>query len=437
MLRNRSQGLDWADWSVLSLCLFFGCGLSFLALEGILQTFLRHKLIEEAALRNARSVRLVELSLLEVSPKQLPPGVIVRPSPEGPEGPEGPVQQTNSFDQQVQGLMATRYGVQRLIQRDRIPYEDSWGGTWIRLQSSHPTHWLYQPDRLSTSCVWFMPLLRSVALLLGILLGTVLFLKSRVEWPFQQLLLHLPNGSPTPLPLLPEKGIAPLRSLSQGVNRLLMRLNAAGEERRQLLRGVAHDLAGPQTRIGLQLDLLQGTYQGPNLKGFRAISSDLCQLASLSEQLVLLAEGDQPNTPKNQLALDELIHQVVSSYPHLTIHLTIPSLLVRLDGDGLQRALRNLIDNALEHGHPPVKIQAWDRQSTLVVEVENKKEGGDRSSRASLPRPKWLQRHRGLGLEIVDRFCRQHQGKLVLNQTEEAFVVQMHLLASSGGTVVI
>jgi hypothetical protein len=73
--------------------------------------------------------------------------------------------------------------------------------------------------------VWFLPLLRSGALLLGLAMGTVVFLKRRVENPFTKVLKQLPDGLPAPLPLLPEQGIAPLRLLSLRINRLLERLN--------------------------------------------------------------------------------------------------------------------------------------------------------------------------------------------------------------------
>ena len=130
---------------------------------------------------------------------------------------------------------------------------------------------------------------------------------------------------------------------------------------------------------------------------------------------------------------------MVSSYVQHPIRLQIPRLLVRLDGAGLERALRNLIDNALHHGQPPVTIQAWARESTLVLEVQDQGEGPDGSSLGITPKPQPQPGpgHRGLGLEIVERFCRQHQGQLLLIRSKEAFVAQMHLLATPGGPVMI
>lgn len=436
---DQSRRLDQADWLHLLCCLLLGCGLSFAALIATLRTTLEPRLIEETGLRTARSVSLVELALLEVPPSQLPPGVIVTQSLLAA---EGPIQPVPSFDRKVQRHMASRYGILRNLQRDRPPYVETWGGVWIQLQSRYPSLWLYQPDRLSSKSVWFLPLARSAALLLGLGLGTVLFLKLRVENPFQRVLRQLPDGLPAPLPLLPEQGIAPLRVLSLRINRLLERLNAAGEERRQLLRGIVHDLAGPQTRIGLQIDLLREDLDPAHQGALQAIQSDLFQLAAMSQQLGLLADGELSTAPIHQLALDDFCLRVISSYVPEPIHLQVPRLLVRLEAAGLERALRNLIDNALDHGQPPVEIHAWGRQGTLLLEVKDHGHGQGGSNLLTMPRrspshDRERRRHRGLGLEIVERFCRQHQGALSITRRDDTFIAQMQLVATAEGPVVI
>lgn len=75
MLPKPSQVLDRSDWLHLALCLLCGCGVSFAVLQGVLQTVLEPSLIAEAALRNSRSVRLVEMALEKHSISELPPGV--------------------------------------------------------------------------------------------------------------------------------------------------------------------------------------------------------------------------------------------------------------------------------------------------------------------------------------------------------------------------
>jgi two-component system osmolarity sensor histidine kinase EnvZ len=418
-----------------------GVGFSFTLLYVVLQTLLEPKLLQETALRTSRSVRLVEWALTEVPPSQLPAGVIVKTAPQGPEGRTQPL---GPFDRKVQQLMATRFGVLRDLQRDLPPYVESWGGIWVHLQSPrYPSLWLYQPERLSSSSVWFLPLLRSGALLMGLLLGTALFLNRYVETPFRKVFINLPDGLPAPLPLLPEEGIAPLRVLSLRINRLLERLNNAARERRLMLRGLAHDLAGPQTRIGLQLELLDLTLEPVHQEALQAIASDMRQLEGITDQLRLLAENDLPAITVEQLALDDLCGRVAASYPRQPIRLRIPRLLVRLDGAGLERALRNLIDNALDHGQPPVEIKAWSKQRSLVLQVKDHGSGTTAGAtlltmpRSSPSHDRQRSRHRGYGLLIVERFCRDHQGHLSLQPTLKGFLAQMHLVATEEGPVVL
>lgn len=440
MTDRLSPRLDRNDWLRLLLCLVAGCGVSFGLMMLALHTFLEPKLLAETALRASRSVRLVELALRVIPASELPQGVILHSSWQGPEGSIGPL---DGFDRRVQQLMAKRHGVSRVLQRDRPPFVESWGGIWVRLQTPHaPTLWLYQPERLSSSSVWFLPLLRSGALLLGLAIGTLAFLKWGVEEPLQRVLLQLPDGVPAPLPLLPEKGIAPLRLLSLRINRLLERLNAAGADRRQLLRGIVHDLAGPQTRIGLQLDLLRDRLGPSHREAMQAISSDLHQMGSITEQLGLLAEKDHLSFAVQQLALDDICGQLAASYGRYPVRLRIPRLLVRLDGAGLERALSNLVDNALDHGQPPVELHAWAQRSTLVLQVKDHGSGVDSATLLTRPQQSPVhdrarRRHRGLGLMIVERFCRDHQGSLNYFRDGDRFIVEMRLVATAEGPVVL
>ncbi|MEB3317140.1 MAG: HAMP domain-containing sensor histidine kinase [Cyanobacteriota bacterium] len=440
-MRNLSPPrLDRFDWFQLILCLLAGCGLSFAVLYVVLNTLLEPKLLAETALRTSRSVRLVELALRSLPPERLPEGVVVISRAGGPETkilPLGP------FDQKVQELMGERYGVHRELLRDQPPHVEAWGGLWVLLKApGHPDVWLYQPERLSSSSVWFLPLLRSAALLVGLLLGVIVFINKRVEIPFRRVFTQLPDGLPAPLPLLPEEGIAPLRVLSLRINRLLERLNNAASERKLMLSGLAHDLADPQTRITLHLDLLADSLNPEHEEAFEAIASDLQQLRAITEQLGVLAERDQPSSTVRQLALDDLCARVGVSYTRHAIRLRIPRMLVRLDGAGLERALRNLIDNALDHGQPPVEIVAWCAQAALMLEVRDHGAGADHATLLTMPpQSPWhdreRRRHRGLGLAIVERFCRDHQGSLTYRQSHGLFCVRMQLVATREGMVVL
>ena len=109
----------------------------------------------------------------------------------------------------------------------------------------------------------------------------------------------------------------------------------------------------------------------------------------------------------------------MASHPSRLIKLRLPRLLVNLDPEGLQRALNNLIDNALEYGAPPVELSAVRRGSDLLLRVDDHGAGIPTETLLAIPGPsrsndRQRQRHRGLGLAIVERFCVDHQGRLRL-----------------------
>jgi signal transduction histidine kinase len=170
--------------------------------------------------------------------------------------------------------------------------------------------------------------------------GLVLFLRLKVECPLGQLLT-----------LLAEQGIAPIRNLSLHINRLL--------------HGLTHDLGGLRTEI------LCERLSGENGELSQAMALDLEQLRELTDQLALLGEQELPAERRQPCALDDLCGRIVASHPSLLIKLRLPGLLVNLDPEGVQRALNNLIDNALEYGAPPVELSAVRRGSDLQLRVDD------------------------------------------------------------------
>ena len=332
-----------------------------------MRTILEPQVVAESSLRISVSVKLMEEVLKTISPERIPTGVILKRSKLGPEGASN---NQSRFGELLTADLKRTYGLERHIQPDRPPLEDPWGGFWIKLATKYdPPVWLYRPARLGGSSVWYLPLLRSLATAGGILIGIILFLKSRVEIPFMDVLNGLPETVIPPLPLIPEKGIAPLHLMSLRINRLLEGINSSADSRRILLRGMIHDISGPLTRIGLQVESLEIQIRGKPRQAIKALSSDLEQLRKITEQLTFLAEKDQTSLKSEQVAFDDLCLRVIASYTAASITVKMPRLLVQIDSTGMERSLRNLIDNALDHGRPPVHIQAWRENNTLSIQV--------------------------------------------------------------------
>ena len=408
------------DWLLLLACLVLGGTAGYLALLLGMRLVLEPSIVEETALRLSKQVELVEQVLRQVKPEALPAGVLVRPHP-----PPATERQRglSRFDRLVSDAMRREFGLTRELRRDQPPLQDVWGGHWVRLRLpagvADGTLWLYQSERLSNS-LWYLPLLRILAILIGVLAGLVLFLRWQIERPLARLLRQLDRqGASQSLALLPELGIAPIRLLSLLINRLLERINSTARARRQLLQGLTHDLGGPHGRLMLRTELLCERLEGEPRQLALAMARDLERLRSLTEQLALLGEQELPAESRQICALDDLCGRIAASQPPGVVHLRVPRLLVHLDPEGLERALNNLIDNALEYGAPPVELSASRHGQELCLRVDDHGPGIPTDTLLAMPGPsrsndRHRQRHRGLGLAIVERFCLDHQGRLAL-----------------------
>ena len=413
-----SLRLDRRDWLGLVATALAGAGSCFLLLLLLLRTVLEPQLLEESVLRISRNVRLVEAVLRSTSERALPDGVITRHGLSEEDGRSRPL---GRFDRRVKAELKLRKGLEREIHRDQSPLQDPLGGYWIALRTKPPQRslWLYQPERLSSLSVWYLPVLRSAAIVLGMLLGIGLFLRLRLELPFRRVMAAIPDTALPPLALLPERGIAPLRLLTVRINRLLERLNSSSSERRLLLRGLAHDFGAPQTRLMLQAELLRDSLEGHPRAMAEALLADLRRLAVVTDQLGVLADGESPSSPFAMVALDEFCDRLAASYSDADLQLRVPRLLVQVDPVGLERSLCNLIDNALEYGRPPLLLAAGRRQQQLWIRLDDNGPGLATPTLLTMPSPprsddRERSRHQGLGLQLVERFCRSQGGRLLL-----------------------
>ncbi len=104
-----------------------------------------------------------------------------------------------------------------------------------------------------------------------------------------------------------------------------------------------------------------------------------------------------------------------------------PDLVLRADADLLAAALVNLLDNARRHGAFRVWVEALERGG---LRVRDDGPGMSATQRARLQSALDHQRYEdstGLGLMLVDRVARVHQGRLRLPACDEGFIAELEL----------
>jgi two-component system osmolarity sensor histidine kinase EnvZ len=421
-MKNSAPGVRLArkDWMFLIFYLTAGIISSFLILQLLVWLLLEPLMISESSLRIAKNVILVEEVLKRLDPDELPTGLIIERSAGAPAGSSNNL---NRFDRHLRDSLIKERGIDRLIARDIPPFRDPLGGHWIRLNKTEKgkSLWIYQPDRLSSS-LWFMGPLRAIALILGMMGGVLLFLRSQLILPVAKISASLPNGSNRRTKLIAETGMLPVQSLCVGVNRLLERINANENDRRTLIRGLVHDFSGPTTRLILRVEQLGIDLRGQHGPVLDSILGDLSHLKSLAQQLRLLAETGALENQPEEASLDDLCHRIADRYDRKNVLVNVPRILVFLEVNSLERAISNLLDNALEYGRPPVQLTAEQRRNGLLICVDDHGEGIASPTSLTMPHQsrcndRERRRHQGLGLAIVDAFCVQHDGELLLSRS--------------------
>lgn len=188
-----------------------------------------------------------------------------------------------------------------------------------------------------------------------------------------------------------------------------------------LLAGMAHDLRTPLARLRLRAEL--ACPQEVSL----AMEEDFQAVTHLIDQILGYAQGCMAPAAGGPQPLAKLVDQTVRRYDQGrdvrvqrldACEAQVPSL-------SMQRALANLIDNALAHGAGPVQVELHAVADGAQVMVFDQGQGLDAEQwvRASQPFVRLgpvpglgpSLRHCGLGLAIVAQMAHQLGGRVVLH----------------------
>jgi signal transduction histidine kinase len=155
-------------------------------------------------------------------------------------------------------------------------------------------------------------------------------------------------------------------ALARTMNAMLDRLEAAADAQRRFVADASHELRSPLTTVQVGLDYLAATTtSGTGLRQLGRLQAETGRLGRLVADLLLLARVDEHGLVLRQedVDLDDLVYaerdRLQARHPSLRVVARIDPVRVRGDAGRLERALRNLGDNAARHASERVALAAW------------------------------------------------------------------------------
>ncbi|HMH47456.1 MAG TPA: HAMP domain-containing sensor histidine kinase [Solirubrobacteraceae bacterium] len=192
---------------------------------------------------------------------------------------------------------------------------------------------------------------------------------------------------------------------------------------RQLVADASHELRTPVTSLRTNIEILQQA-EHMDLHERRRLLSDVVEqieeLTLLMNDLIDLARGEEPPADAEEMRLDQLVAEVVERArrhaPASTFEIELQPTIIAGVPARLERAITNLIDNAVKYSPPgePVEITLRGEQLTVRdhgpgISAEDLPHVFDRFYRGAEARGR---PGSGLGLAIVRQVVDQHGGRV-------------------------
>ena len=234
------------------------------------------------------------------------------------------------------------------------------------------------------------------------------------------------------------KGPEELRDIVSAVNSYLEAERAQLSRRALMLSGVSHDLGTPATRLRLRAALIEDADLRDKLV------NDIDRMTGMIDSVLTYTRSELSTEEPRRLSLTSLLEALVADYQDLgkavSTRQTAPAVVeggrsvfaarsglgsVSLDQPilvtarpiALQRAISNLIENALKYGRRAlVSLEATSDSATITIEDEGTGTSADDLQELVAPFRRGANvgstKGFGLGLAIASAVAEQHGGRL-------------------------
>ncbi|MFZ6816930.1 ATP-binding protein [Undibacterium sp. Ji22W] len=232
---------------------------------------------------------------------------------------------------------------------------------------------------------------------------------------------------------------AAIYPLAQQINQMGGRIEQLINSQKNLLHSVSHELRTPIARLEFALEILQDSPLGiqpsdKNRLRIQAMQADLSELNSLVSELLNMAKLDaQGQIMVEAIDAHDLMQTCIQHLPPVPGHIQLRQVLelsearrLPLVGDRrlLERAIQNLLKNALKYAEKNIVFTLKQQANAYIVIVEDDGAGIPEADRDKIFEPFYrLDRSRdrstggfGLGLAIVKQIVTLHRGSIRISQ---------------------
>jgi signal transduction histidine kinase len=244
-------------------------------------------------------------------------------------------------------------------------------------------------------------------------------------------------GERLPLPAAHDE----IRRLGLTLNQMLDRLDTGLQRERRFVAEASHELRTPLALLKLEIDLALAQPRPTDelVAALRSAGEEVDRLTRLSDDLLLLASAQDGRSLQDQTDVDvrSLLKTSAARYSARAGQ-EGRRIVVRCDGRPIvrahagrfERALSNLVDNAVRHGAGDIELGSGWSDGRVSIWVTDHGPGLDDELRAHVlepfgrsPTPR-SQDGRGLGLTIVQAIVAELHGTVIIENG-----------SSDGGTV--
>ncbi|MEA2545844.1 MAG: two-component system, OmpR family, sensor histidine kinase MtrB [Chloroflexota bacterium] len=218
-------------------------------------------------------------------------------------------------------------------------------------------------------------------------------------------------------------------------DRTLRPIQEAHDRQRRFVADASHEMRGPIAAIQgtAESALLPSADDGARRQALETILDASARLGRLTTDLLVLARTEHGLLAGTADAVDlsvvvaeevERFHASASeSRPNVDVSLTA-DLVVHADPVEVARIVGNLLDNALRHGAPPIRVRTYAADGKAVVEVADRGPGIALADVGHLFEP-FYRVHSdasapigsGLGLAIAAELARRYGGRLAVESS--------------------